>query len=55
MSFLGRLFKRKKGGTRAGRFIRNLISSQTMGISDNLGLTDGHMVDGDESNGEYKY
>lgn len=55
MSFFSRLFARKKGGTRVGNFIRSYVSSLTMGISDALGVTDGHLVDGDASNGEAQY
>ena len=39
MGLLGNLFKRKRGGTIAGRIIRRGISRATMGISDELGVT----------------
>lgn len=55
MRIVKALFKRKKGGTRVGNWIRRTISGQTYGLSDFLGLTDGHLVDGDESNGEADY
>lgn len=40
--FLARLFKRKRGGTAVGNWIRRRISANTWGISDEIGLTDGH-------------
>lgn len=42
MGFLKRLFARKRGGTRVGNFIRQTISRNTFGLSDELGITDGH-------------
>lgn len=44
---------RKKGGSLMGNVLRRLINVATQGMSDALGLTDGHMVDGSDSNGEY--
>jgi hypothetical protein len=46
MGFFKRLFAHKTGGTRAGNFVRNFINSQTFGISDAMGLTDGHVNGG---------
>ncbi|MGK4568281.1 hypothetical protein [Flavobacterium sp. 3HN19-14] len=55
MSWFSRQFERKKGGTRVGNFLRNFVNQATYGVSNALGITDGHMVDGDISNGEYHY
>lgn len=47
--------KRRKGGSFFGNLFRSVINTYTGGLSDALGLTDGHLVDGDPSNGEANY
>lgn len=55
MGFLGRLFARKKGGTRAGNFVRRLISRSTMGLSDDFGITDGHRNGGIDNGNDVNF